>query len=147
MTKFCGLLSILLRQTIQGSPSPILLRKTRKVYQVILISAETKGGGNRGLGLCYFDRQMLPRATGIPRPPAHQGGAEIWRRGGGSWYSCGPGGGVSWCSRGLGGGRRRIPLVLGGSYARGNTTTPARSFSRPPSSPLIFGGGERWGSG
>ena len=56
--------------------------------------------------------------------------------GGGSWYSRGPGGG----GRGL----RWVvvfPSFWGVSSARGNTTTPAPWFSRPPSSLLIHSSG------
>ena len=35
-------------------------------------------------------------------------------------------------------GRRGIPVVLAGQLCRGNTTTPAPWFSRPPSSLLIL---------
>ena len=61
----------------------------QKVY-----SADTKGAGKTGGGggARVVDRQMLPRCTGIPRPPPsnNSGMGQRFGGGGGSWYSLGP---------------------------------------------------------
>ena len=86
----------------------------------IFFSRDEGGRLTRGPGSWYSHGQISlePREDYDPLPP----GRDLEVRGGVSWYSCGGGGGG-----------RGIPVVLGGgSSARGNTTTPAPSFSRPP---------------
>ena len=79
--------------------------------------------GGRGRG--------TPRTTGIPRRPAPHSrwGRDLEVRGGGVVvFPQSLGGGGSWHAR-----------FWGASSARGNTTTPAPWFSRPPSSLLTNG--------
>ena len=77
----------------------------------------------------------LPRSTGIPRPPPlltrEYHDTPPQDRGNTTTSPPSP---PNLCRPG--GGGRGIPVVLGTS-ARGNTTTPAPWFSRPPSSLLI----------
>ena len=104
--------------------------------QFLTFFSRDEGGRlNQGAGVVFIPTSSPRPREYHDRPPPIQGGAEIWRWScsrspGGSWVVV-----FSWPGEGRG---RGTSLILGGSSARGNTTTRPLGLAALPSSLLNF---------